>query len=129
LIHLWRGKLEYPELNRKIVAMASAFDAQRVLIEQAGSGLSLIQDLSRSTDLNVIGMIPKGDKATRLMSVTSLIEAGRVLIPNQAPWLADFQHELTLFPNSKHDDQVDSTSQFLKWFNQPQFQWYVGGES
>jgi predicted phage terminase large subunit-like protein len=123
------GKLEFPDLQRKIQSLAQRANAKRIIIERAGSGISLIQDLKRSTKLNVIGIVPKQDKATRLMSVTAMIEAGRVMIPAKAPWLAEFRRELTMFPNSKHDDQVDSLSQFLKWLDQPQFEWYVGGSS
>lgn len=117
----------YPDLQRKIRSMAVQMNAKRVLVEQAGSGLSLIQDLQRFSDLNVIGIVPKQDKATRLMSVSAMIEAGRVLVPKDVPWLAEFRRELTLFPNARHDDQVDSLSQFLKWFDQPGFQWYIAG--
>jgi len=127
LIDLWRGRLEYPDLHKQILLLATQKNADRVLIEQAGSGLSLIQELNRSSDLNVIGIVPKEDKPTRLMSVSAMIEAGRIIIPAEAPWLADFRRELTMFPNARHDDQVDSLSQFLKWFDKPQFQWYVGG--
>ena len=28
-------------------------------------------------------------------------------------------HEVTVFPYGKHDDQVDSTAQFLDWFKRP----------
>ena len=35
------------------------------------------------------------------------------------PWLAEYLHELTVFPKGKHDDQVDSTAQFLDWFKRP----------
>ena len=35
------------------------------------------------------------------------------------PWLAEYLHELTVFPKGKHDDQVDSTAQFLGWFKKP----------
>jgi hypothetical protein len=31
------------------------------------------------------------------------------------PWLADYLHELTTFPQAKHDDQADPTSQALAW--------------
>jgi predicted phage terminase large subunit-like protein len=127
LLDLWRGRLEYPDLQRKIRSMSVQMNANRVLVEQAGSGLSLIQDLKRSSDLNVIGIVPKHDKATRLLSVSAMIEAGRVLVPKEAPWLAEFRRELTMFPNARHDDQVDSLSQFLKWLDQPQLQWYVSG--
>jgi predicted phage terminase large subunit-like protein len=36
-----------------------------------------------------------------------------VFIPQDAPWLADYLHELAMFPKGKFDDQVDSTSQAL----------------
>ena len=128
LVDLWRGRLEYPDLQRKIQSLAAQWNSNRILIEQAGSGLSLIQSLSGSTSLNVIGIVPRHDKATRLMSVSAMVEAGRVMIPKEAPWLADFRTELTLFPNARHDDQVDSLSQFLNWLGKPLFQWYVGGD-
>src|SRR5208282_2376536 len=28
-------------------------------------------------------------------------------------------YEMTVFPKGKHDDQVDSTAQFLDWFKRP----------
>jgi hypothetical protein len=48
-----------------------------------------------------------------------MIENGFVYIPETAPWLAEYLHEMTVFPNGKHDDQVDSTAQFLDWFKKP----------
>jgi hypothetical protein len=42
--------------------------------------------------------------------------------PKDAPWLADFLTELLSFPAGLHDDQVDSVSQFLHWFQQSAFQ-------
>jgi predicted phage terminase large subunit-like protein len=48
-----------------------------------------------------------------------MIENGFVHIPESAPWLAEYLHEMAVFPNGKHDDQVDSTAQFLDWFKKP----------
>jgi hypothetical protein len=59
---------------------------------------------------------PGMDKIMRMHSVTSTVENGFVHIPEQAPWLSQYLHELTVFPNGKYDDQVDSTSQALAWF-------------
>jgi len=39
-----------------------------------------------------------------------------VHLPKEAAWLAEYLHELTVFPKGKHDDQVDSTAQMLDWF-------------
>ena len=46
---------------------------------------------------------------------TPRFEAGHVLLPKEAPWFATFLDELLAFPRGRHDDQVDSVSQFLKW--------------
>jgi hypothetical protein len=40
-------------------------------------------------------------------------------VPERAPWLAQYLHELTAFPNAKHDDQADSTAQMLDCFKEP----------
>src|SRR5580704_5655808 len=52
---------------------------------------------------------PTTDKIMRLNSQTGVIENGFVHIPETAPWLAEYLHEMTVFPKGKHDDQVDST--------------------
>ncbi|MCO6384926.1 phage terminase large subunit [Oceanicola sp. 502str15] len=119
LLDVIRTKLEFPQLRRRIIKEAGRWDASLVLIEQAGSGISLYQDLYDNTLLNVRGVKPRDDKATRLLSVTPLIECGRIAIPKEAPWLAEFQREIVNFPRGKHDDQVDSLSQFLKWLGEP----------
>ena len=52
----------------------------------------------------------------RMHAQTATIENGFVHLPQAAPWLAEYLHELAVFPNGRHDDQVDSTAQFLDWF-------------
>ena len=47
---------------------------------------------------------------------TAMIENGFVRVPLKAPWLAEYLGEMTVFPNGRHDDQVDSTAQMLDWF-------------
>jgi hypothetical protein len=49
----------------------------------------------------------------RFQSITATIEAGLVFLPEKAPWRDEYLHELMMFPASRHDDQVDSTSQAL----------------
>jgi len=119
LLDLYRAKLEFPDLRRKVLSEAQRWKAGLVLIEKAGSGIQLIQDLNRNTGLNIRGVVPQLDKATRLVVVTPVIEGGRIALPTEAPWLAEFRRELALFPNGKHDDQVDSLSQFLNWLDEP----------
>jgi hypothetical protein len=51
----------------------------------------------------------------RLHAQTATIENGFVHLPETAHWLADYLHELTMFPAGRYDDQVDSTAQALAW--------------
>ena len=118
LLDVWRDRVEFPELRLKVISHALCHGAQTVLIEKAGPGLQLIQDLMRDTTPrfpNPIGITPEGDKRMRMEAQTPRMEAGHVLLPKEAPWLAVFLEELLAFPHGKHDDQVDSVSQFLKW--------------
>jgi hypothetical protein len=62
---------------------------------------------------------PAGEKTMRMHAQTAVIENGFVHILESAPWLADYLDELAVFPNGKHDDQADSTAQFLDWFKTP----------
>ncbi len=63
-----------------------------------------------------IGVKREGSKADRMTAQSAKIEAGHVYPPTAAPWLADFLFELLAFPHGRHDDQVDSVSQFLLWW-------------
>jgi predicted phage terminase large subunit-like protein len=56
-----------------------------------------------------------GDKVERLATASIAFEQGRVYFPAHASWLPDLERELLGFPATKHDDQVDSISQYLNW--------------
>jgi predicted phage terminase large subunit-like protein len=115
LIDVLRVRLDYPALKKRIVAHAGRFEADAVLIEDKGSGTSLIQDLRDEGTLRPIAVVPEGDKILRLQRHSATIEAGHVFLPSTADWLGEFKNELLLFPNSRFDDQVDSLSQYLAW--------------
>jgi predicted phage terminase large subunit-like protein len=119
LLGLFRRRLEYPALKRAVREQQSLFGASVVLIEDKASGTQLIQDLIAEGCHGVTRYQPSGDKTMRLHAQTAVIENGFVHIPATAPWLAEYLHELTVFPNGKHDDQADSTAQFLDWFKRP----------
>jgi predicted phage terminase large subunit-like protein len=113
LLHVWRKKVQYPELRSAVVEQATLHDADIVYLEEHSSGIQLLQDLPREGFGKLRGVKPVRDKATRMINQTALIENGFVHIPEEAPWLADYLHELAMFPNSKFWDQIDSTSQAL----------------
>ena len=119
LLGLFRRRLEYPALKRAVREQQSLFAANEVLIEDKASGTQLIQELINDGCHGVTRYQPTCDKIMRLHAQTAMIENGFVHIPETAPWLAEYLHELTVFPKGKHDDQVNSTAQFLDWFKKP----------
>lgn len=119
VLDVFRRRLEYPDLKRAVIERASAFPSPSILIEDKSSGTQLIQELQQFGLRNVTAVQPEGDKLMRLHAQTATIENGYVHLPKEAPWLADYVRELTAFPGAKHDDQVDATSQALRWLNTP----------
>ncbi len=103
----------------------SLCNANVVLIEDKASGTQLIQELIVDDCHGITRYKPVGDKIMRLNAQTATIENGFVHLPEAAPWLAEYLHELTVFPRGKHDDQVDSTAQFLDWFKTPIASWGI----
>ena len=67
-------------------------------------------------DLPICKIIPKGDKISRLIQVLSYFENKQVVIYRNDSWQIELQNELMGFPQVKHDDQVDSITQFLHWY-------------
>jgi predicted phage terminase large subunit-like protein len=119
LLGVFRRRLEYPALKRAVRDQQSLFDANVVLIEDKASGTQLIQELIADGCHGVTRYQPDCEKIMRLHAQTAMIENGFVHIPETAPWLAEYLHEISVFPKGKHDDQVDSTAQFLDWFKKP----------
>jgi predicted phage terminase large subunit-like protein len=111
-----RGALTGPPRRRRAVIEQNAlFRPQTIVIEDRASGTQLIQDLIGDGLSHVARFSPDGDKIMRLHAQSAVIENGFVFVPEEAPWLADYLAELTAFPAGRHDDQVDSTAQFLAW--------------
>lgn len=122
LIDLIRGKWEAPEL----LVTARAFWAKHMSaqysdhwlqgrgksplramkVEDKVSGTGLIQTLRRE-GIPVHPVQRNSDKVTRAYDAAPFIEAGQVLLPQDAPWLSDFIVEAETFPAGAHDDQLD----------------------
>lgn len=116
LLDVYRRRLNFPELKSAVELLAKLHNATVVLIEDKASGTSLIQQL-RAERFTRVREAPKmdGDKIMRLRSQTAKMSGGFVHVPSDAPWLDDYISELISFPNSKYDDQVDSTVYALQW--------------
>lgn len=117
LLDSLRGKWEAPELKQRAIdfwgkhkAVPNMGILRKMVVEDKASGTGLIQDLHRNNSIPVKGVEPEKDKLTRVMGVVSYIESGSVVLPLEAPWIADFITECEAFTaddTHAHDDQVD----------------------
>ena len=121
LVDIVRKRLIFPELKREVVENAKLWRAADIVIEDKGSGTALLQQLGYENNAPAprpVAFVPKQDKVTRLHAQSAVIEQGRVHLPERAPWLDALQSEIAQFPHGRHDDQVDSMSQFLNWITE-----------
>jgi PBSX family phage terminase large subunit len=133
-------RLEYPELKKRIAELCVLHPPHTVLIEDKASGQSLIQELFSVPNLStavsgspIVAINPLGDKVTRAVACCDVIAAGKISVPkNNTPWLTDYKKQLVRFSYDKellkkqHDDMVDSTSQFINWW-QNKKRYYING--
>lgn len=113
ILDLIRERLDFPALRKRVIDEARQRRATITLIEDAGSGTSLLQDLRNQIGVSPIR--PFEEKAVRFHRCTPVIEGKQVHIPADAPWMQAFKREVLTFPNSANDDQVDALSQLLNW--------------
>ena len=115
LLSMVRKKMSYPDLKREIEKQAEKYKPRHLLIEDKASGQSVIQDLKLSGYNNITAIKPKLDKVTRFASIVSIFQSGQAILPEKCGYKRELLSELTSFPNVKHDDIVDSVSQFLNF--------------
>lgn len=99
----------------------------KILIENKGSGQSLIQQLRRE-GLPISELYPTymdktaraelvGDKYTRFQEISADLESGYCYIPEMAPWILEFKSQCEAFTGGnqdEHDDYVDCLMYAMK---------------
>jgi predicted phage terminase large subunit-like protein len=121
LKHLHRQWMDYPTGKRMVVSLAQREQPNAVVIEEASTGASLLQELRGRKELKLLPFTPEKDKVTRLAVESPAIEAGKVWLPEEAPWLPDFETEIASFPASATKDQADMLSMALRGVRAPRW--------
>ena len=93
LVDVWRGRLDYPGLKAKVCELAQLWNARRVLVEDAGAGMMLVQELTGKVS-GIVAVRPEGDKATRMAVASAKFEAAQAFLPERAAWLPELEAKL-----------------------------------
>jgi predicted phage terminase large subunit-like protein len=113
LLDAFKDRLEFPELKAKALEMYKEWEPDAFVVEAKAAGSPLIYELRRM-GIPVSEFTPTrgNDKIARMNSVTDLFSSGKVWAPERR-WAEEVIEEMAAFPNSEHDDLVDSSTQAL----------------
>lgn len=115
LLDVYRKRVSQHQQVRDAAELYNTYNPEMMLIESQGSGAGLIDFLRTDHGIHASERHSREDKETRMSRASYFFEKRLVHFPYAAPWLADLERELFQFPHGKHDDQVDSISQYLNW--------------
>lgn len=115
-----RDHMELPETCDALVEFCGRRPhmAGAKYVEAKANGVGVVQVLRNAVpglmttddDEDVLKEFCKGSKDAKLQAVAAYFKAGQVLVPDDAPWVPEYEHELRAFPQSRFNDQVDATS-------------------
>ncbi|WP_018629204.1 hypothetical protein [Niabella aurantiaca] len=85
-----------------------------IYTEPKASGLSVVQQVKKTTNLNMtISDPPKEDKLTNVHIISPKVEAGRVSL-EFGGWNDEFVSQVISFPKALHDEYADCLSAIVK---------------
>lgn len=121
LLDAYKERLEFPELKEQAFRMYKEWEPDAFIVEAKAAGSPLIFELRRM-GIPVSEFTPTrgNDKIARLNSVTDLFASGKVWAPGTR-WADEVIEQMASFPNSDHDDLVDSSTQALIRFRKGGF--------
>ena len=127
LLDCFREKVEFNELKEYTKDLIDLYRPDYTLIEDKGAGTSLYQELVDDPDASLIsGFEPiakKWGKEDCAQACKAVVQRHKVLLPEEVldngcdwfdeNWVELFIEEHAEFPNSTHDDMVDSFTQMV----------------
>ena len=121
LLDAFKKRMEFPELKQKAFNHYKEWEPDAFIVEAKASGAPLIFEL-RAMGIPVQEFTPSrgNDKMVRINSVADLFASGKVWAPSTR-WADELIEEMAAFPNSDHDDLVDSATQALIRFRKGGF--------
>jgi len=115
-----RARMGYSDTEIAVKAFIARHpDFKALLIEDKANGSAIIDRLKKAKVKRIKEIEPTGDKEERAEAVAPLFDSGDIYLPHKSicPWIEDFVNEMKVFPNGKHDDQVDSATQAIEYLD------------
>ncbi|MBX1020813.1 phage terminase large subunit [Campylobacter jejuni] len=134
ILRIFKGRWEFNELENRLISAYDWTSANYrpplvVIIEKKASGISLLQELKRTTNLPLKEVVPKTDKYSRVSDVLNELPRLRLPLDKTNPlnsWVENFLIELKMFRGDlehEHDDQVDMMCYALQYCKNNTVDW------
>ena len=128
VVDVFRERVNAVELRDAVLRLIAQYKPNKILIEDASSGVSLQAMLKEKNHRAELRPTSGQGKEERLESVLHYFVERRVFVKASEPWSVDLVNEWMRFPVGRHDDQVDAMSQYLAWRQKnPQGQFLARG--
>lgn len=116
LTDIIRGKWDYYEIIRQINEFARKNKASAILIEDTAMGRSILTSQKHQMACPMVPIKPENkNKEYHFQEISPMFMTGQVYLPRAHALLPDLEQEMLEFPESKHDDLVDSMTVGLRW--------------
>jgi hypothetical protein len=108
LVH--RLQVESPAFAKVLDGMATAWPGAPLWWYTSGTELGVAQHLRKEGATQLRAIPATADKFIRAQPVAAAWNRGKIFVPRDAPWVAEFINEVLGFTGAKdvHDDQVDA---------------------
>jgi predicted phage terminase large subunit-like protein len=113
LLDVFAAICDYERLWGELARLVRRFPPSMILIEESSTGSALISQAKARLSYEVRAIVPRGSKSARFRPHFTTIKNGRVHVPTDADWVADWVEEIRAFPEGRYDDHVDALSMFL----------------
>lgn len=133
MLRLFRGHWDFNELvntaKQSYEWAQTKGSVYAILIEKKASGISLLQELKRTSNLPISEVTPKTDKFTRVCNVLNEFKRLQMPINKENPmndWVQVAIKECEMFRSDlkhAHDDIVDSIVYALEYFKENSINW------
>lgn len=112
---VYRNRVRGDEIINYLTNIRNYHNVDIVGVERTQYQLAIIHQLL-ANNIPTIELYPRGDKLARTEPTLSLIGAGKILFNSRMKNKNVFLRELSEFPNSPHDDQIDVLNYAVEYF-------------
>lgn len=120
VLDVLRGQWAAPEFQARLQALQADYGGAKTVAYIGGVERGTV-DLFGASGVPIIGRPAVADKFVRAQATSAAWNDEKILVPRNAPWLAEFINELKLFTGirDQHDDQVDALVAAYDELNKP----------